>query len=81
MRILVLKVSGIIDYVEDGKTAILYEPYNAEEIREKIKFLLDNPQEAKRIGREARRAVELYYNEENMARGIYEAIRELCKIN
>lgn len=79
--VIVSKVPGIIDYVEDGKTAILYEPYNAEDLKEKVGFLLNNPQEAKRIGREARRAVELYYNEKNMARGIYKAIKELCKIN
>jgi len=79
--VIVSKVPGIIDYVEDGKTALLYEPYNAEDLKEKIEFLLNNPQEAKRIGREARRAVELYYNEENMARGIYQAIKELCEIN
>ncbi|TET11794.1 glycosyltransferase [Candidatus Aerophobetes bacterium] len=79
--VIVSKVPGIIDYVEDGKTAVLYEPYNAEDLKEKVEFLLNNPQEAKRIGREARRSVELYYNEENMARGIYKAIKELCKIN
>ena len=79
--VIVSRVPGIIDYVEEGKTAVLYEPYNAEDLREKVEFLLNNPQEAKRIGKEVRRAVELYYNEENMARGIYEAIKELCKIN
>jgi len=79
--VIVTKVPGIIDYVEDGKTAILYEPYNADDLREKVEFLLDNPQVARRIGREARRSVELYYNEENMAKGIYQAIVELCKIN
>jgi len=79
--VIVSKVPGIIDYVEDGKTAILYQPYNAEDLKEKVEFLLNNPQEAKIIGREARRAVELYYNEENMARGIYKAIKELCKID
>jgi len=79
--VIVSKVPGIIDYVEDGKTAILYEPYNAEDLKEKVEYLLNNPQEAKRIGREARRVVELYYNEENMARGIYKAIKELCKID
>jgi glycosyltransferase involved in cell wall biosynthesis len=79
--VIVSKVPGIIDYVEDGKTAILYEAYNAEDLKEKVKLLLDNPREAKRIGREARSAVELCYNEENMAKGIYEAIKELCHIN
>ncbi len=79
--VIVSKVPGIIDYVEDGKTAILYDPYNAEDLKEKVEFLLNNPQEARRIGKEARRAVELYYNEENMAKGIYKAMVELCKIN
>ena len=79
--VIVSKVPGIIDYVEDGKNAILYEPYNAADLREKVEFLLDNPQVARRIGREARRSVELYYNEENMAKGIYQAMVELCKID
>jgi len=79
--VIVSRVPGITDYVEEGKTAILYEPYNAEDLKEKVQFLLSNPQEAKRIGREARRVVELRYNEEIMARGIYKAIKELCKID
>ena len=79
--VIVSRVPGIIDYVEDGKTAILYEPYDAEDLKAKVEFLLTNPQEAKRIGKEARRAVELHYNEENMARGIYQAVNDLCKIN
>ncbi len=44
--------------VEDGVTGLFYEPEDADDLRNKIQFLLDNPDEAKRLGDAARARVE-----------------------
>lgn len=48
---------GITDYVIDGETGILVEPGNASAMREAIQYLLANPQEAKRMGENARQRI------------------------
>jgi glycosyltransferase involved in cell wall biosynthesis len=49
---------GLMDYVIDGETGILVEPGDKEALRNAIEFLLTNPEEAQRMGRNARLAVE-----------------------
>ena len=48
---------GITDYVIDGETGILVEPGNVSEMRDAIRFLLANPREAERLGRNARQRI------------------------
>jgi hypothetical protein len=45
------------DYVRDGENGLIYEEGNWEELREKIRFLLENPHAAQRIGAKAREKV------------------------
>jgi glycosyltransferase involved in cell wall biosynthesis len=42
------------EYVEEGRTGLLYEPGNAEDLRRAIRRLLDDPEEARRMGAAAR---------------------------
>jgi len=51
------KVGGIEEWLDDGKTGYLIEPYNKEKMAEKIQFLLNNPDEACQMGLKARRSV------------------------
>lgn len=60
--VIVSKSRGILDYVEDGKTGIFVEPGNPNDLREKIQYLLDHPEEAKRLGRNAREKIEKEMN-------------------
>jgi glycosyltransferase involved in cell wall biosynthesis len=53
---------GITDYIIDGETGILVEPNNPEALREAICKLKANPEEARRLGRNARQRVEEEYN-------------------
>jgi glycosyltransferase involved in cell wall biosynthesis len=53
---------GILDYVEDGETAILVDPGDAAGLREAIRDLLAHPAEAKRIGSNARQRIEADLN-------------------
>ena len=53
---------GIIDYVLDGVTGILVEPNNPQALRDAICYLLDHPEEARRLGRNARQRIEEEHN-------------------
>lgn len=49
------------DYVEDGVTALLYEEGNWQQLRERISFLLNNPEEARKLGGAARERTQKEY--------------------
>lgn len=49
---------GIKDFVRDGETAIMVKPGDSDELRNAAIYLANNPKEAERIGRNARRTVE-----------------------
>ena len=71
------KVPGVIDYVIDGKTSLLYNPYDAKDLREKINYLLKHPDEIRRIGENARAAVLSNFTEDKMSKKIYEVLRKV----
>ena len=60
--VIATRSEGITDYIVDGETGILVEPNNPEAFREAIRYLQAHPQEAKRLGRNARQRVEESYN-------------------
>lgn len=73
--VVVTKTPGTIDYVNDGSDALFVEPYNVEDMLGKMEFLLEHPQRAREIGREARKTTLQRFNERIMAEKIYEFIR------
>ena len=56
------KVGGILDQIVNGYNGFLAQSRNLEEIAEKILWLIDNPEEAKRMGTNERRVVEEKFN-------------------
>lgn len=44
-----------LEYLTDGETGLLVEPGDVDDLRQKIIFLLNNPEEAERMGGNARR--------------------------
>ena len=44
---------GTLEIIEDGFNGFLYEPQNHQELAEKIKYLLDHPEEAQKMGQQA----------------------------
>jgi glycosyltransferase involved in cell wall biosynthesis len=63
--------------IEDNQCGICVEPENVEQIAESINFFLNNPDEAERMGRNGRRAVEEKYNwntEKDILLNLYEKI-------
>ena len=56
--VIVTKSRGITDYVINGETGICVEPGDTEGLRDAIEFLIANPEEAARMGQNARRRIE-----------------------
>lgn len=52
------KTGGALEYLTDGETGLLVEPGNVDDLRQKIVFLLNHPEEAERMGENARREAE-----------------------
>jgi len=67
----------VVDYVEEGRTGILVAPGDPEALRKAIVYLLAHPQEARAMGREARREYEEKYTFDAFAQRTY-AI--LCQV-
>jgi glycosyltransferase involved in cell wall biosynthesis len=75
--VIVSKVSGVIDCVEDMATAVLHELANPEDLAEKMLMLLSDPALADSIGKKAMDCVRKNYTEEIMAKDIYESVTDL----
>ena len=58
--------------VEEENCGILVDPTNIDEIANAITYLLEHPKEAKRMGKNGRRAVEEKYNWEKMEEKLFE---------
>lgn len=58
------KIGGIPELVQDGKTGLTFEPGNAADLRDKIKYLINSPEKISEMGRNARKFVEKEMNPE-----------------
>ena len=56
------RIGGIPELVIDGMTGFTFEVGNVEDLREKIVYLVKNPQKVVELGRNARKFVEENYN-------------------
>jgi glycosyltransferase involved in cell wall biosynthesis len=56
--VIVTKTIGQTDTIVDGETGLYVAPGDTEDLRQKIQWLLENDAERKRIGKNARGAVE-----------------------
>lgn len=56
--VIVTRITQKDDFVIDGWNGLYVSPNNVDELREKIRFLMDNPDEAARMGTNARKTIE-----------------------
>ncbi len=70
-------VSGTVDVIHDGVNGLLVEPEDPEVLAQAIKRLLDDPEFARRLGREARSTVEEKYSLQLVAERYIKLYREL----
>lgn len=67
---------GTRDYVKHMENGILVAPNNASELREKILYLLDNPEEVEKFGRNAKKTVKEHFNIRSFASSMGNYIKE-----
>ena len=74
--VIAFKSRGILDYIIDGETGILVEPGNIQAMREAIQYLLVNPDEAKRLGKNARQRILEKLNLETYVKNIADVLNQ-----
>lgn len=79
--VIVSKVIGVEDYVEEGVTGLFYEPGDPDDLAAKIKMLMGNPELALQMGRNARKAVEEKFNDRIMGQRWESCIRKVLGID
>ncbi len=75
LPVLASRLGSIADIINEGETGLLFTPGDADELADKAKWLLANPQQTKKLGKNARRTfLEKYTAEQNYAElmAIYE---------
>ena len=77
--VVVTKTPSTLDYVADGKNALFVAPYDVDDMRRKIEFLLANQSVVVTLGKQVRETVEQRFNEKNMAQNIYEFTNEIIR--
>lgn len=75
--VIATRSQGILDYVIDGETGILVDPWDTVALREAIDYLLAHPEEAQRLGQNARKRVEEELNLESYVGKIVSLLREV----
>ena len=74
--VVAFRSKGITDYIIDGETGILVEPGSVSALRDAIRFLLDNPREASRLGENARQRIIEQFNLETYVSNIADLLME-----
>ncbi|MGZ8944567.1 MAG: glycosyltransferase family 4 protein [Methylococcaceae bacterium] len=75
LPVLASRLGSMADIIEDGETGMLFTPGDADDLASKAKWLLGNPQQAQKLGENARGTfLEKYTAEQNYAElmAIYE---------
>lgn len=75
--VIAARVPSLVDYVEDGKTALLYAPKNTADLREKINTLLSDEGKSSRICENAQDFLQTQCNEQIMAAEIENVIKRI----
>ena len=72
-------VGGVLDIITDGKNAFLHQHGNSKELADKLKFLIENPEEAKKIGLAGYEHVRTSYSREKFVDEISRAYADLMR--
>jgi len=78
LPVLASRIGGIADIVKNGETGLLFAPGDANDLAGKARWLFENPQQAQRLGDNARRAFMAKYTAEqnyDELMAIYENVR------
>jgi len=70
-------IGGMPETVVDGETGLLFEPGNASELAEKMKYIVANPERAVEMGKKARHRVETEFDSETHYRKLMEVYKRV----
>jgi glycosyltransferase involved in cell wall biosynthesis len=82
LPVLASRLGAMAELVEDGRTGLLFEPGNPDDLAEKVEWAWTHPEEIKRMGKEARKEFEEKYTAEKnykMLMEIYQLAIERAK--
>jgi glycosyltransferase involved in cell wall biosynthesis len=79
MPVIATNVGGIPSMVTDGETGLLVEVRNPQQLAEKITYLLQHPEERKRLGQNAQRIGRARHAPEKVALETVAAYKEILK--
>lgn len=75
--VVAFNVGGIPEWLEDGVTGFLIQPYNVKEMAERIDYLLENPDVAREMGMQGRKRVEAEFSKEKHIARLLEIYHEV----
>lgn len=76
--VLASETGGVPTYVKDNRNGLFFSPGDVTDLQRGIQYLMDNPEEANRMGRNARADVEAHYSTEVIARRLAAVIRKVA---
>jgi glycosyltransferase involved in cell wall biosynthesis len=82
LPVLASRLGAMAELIEEGRTGLLFEPGNPDDLAEKVEWALTHPEEIKRMGKEARKEFEEKYTAEKnykMLMEIYQLAIERAK--
>jgi glycosyltransferase involved in cell wall biosynthesis len=82
LPVLASRLGAMAEIVEEGRTGLLFEPGNPNDLAEKVEWAWTHPEEMKRMGKEARKEFEEKYTAEKnykMLMEIYQLAIERAK--
>jgi glycosyltransferase involved in cell wall biosynthesis len=74
--VIVTRVAGTSDYIVNGENGLLTKLFDADDMKTKIEYLLENNTEVERLQINARASIEQRFNEQSMAESIYNALQK-----
>jgi glycosyltransferase involved in cell wall biosynthesis len=77
--VLTSEVPPVDGYIIDGKTAVYYKPYDSEDLFRKLTLLSNDNSLIKKIGDNAREAIENNFDVEKLGKGLWECISKVLK--
>lgn len=72
--VIVTRTIGQLDYARDNETVLFVKPGDVEEMRTKIVYLLEHPEEAERLGRNGRQHVDTNLNVDRFMKTVQELL-------
>jgi glycosyltransferase involved in cell wall biosynthesis len=73
-------VGGIPELVESGKTGLLVEPGNAEDLAEKLIFAIENTDKMREMGKRGRESVEKRFGSKEFCENQYKMVKSVLHI-